>query len=146
MVKLPQKTTFAVLRDVHEPAGTGHPGAKFADIDIAVLIGLRHSEEGYVEPPAVVIIKHGGVVYSGLTVECRAKIITGAGRYPAEQAYLRGQRHFIADTFFSRDGGDSGGNAYSQVDNGIGGQLHGGAAGNDLFGIQGQGECSLQEP
>src|SRR6478672_3985692 len=120
-----------VLADIDEAAGASQPRAKFRDVDVALLVGLRETEKGRVEPAAVVEVELIRHVEDRLGVGRRAEV-EAAGRDAADDAGLRGERHQVVDLFFGRDGGDPFGHADAEIDDAVRPQLHRGAARDDL--------------
>ena len=106
-VKVPQKTeTLRVLRDVHEPADArGSTLPKRPDIHIALGIGLGQSEEGRVEPAAVVEVELRGLVDDRVRVEGDAEI-QPARRRPADRAGLHGEREALPHPLLGRNATD----------------------------------------
>ena len=65
---------LGVLADVDEAAGARQPGAELADVDAALAVGLRHAEEGHVEPAAVVEVELRRLIDQRLDVAGGAEI------------------------------------------------------------------------
>jgi hypothetical protein len=51
---------FGVLRDIDKTTGTSQTRAKFGDIQVALLVGLRQAEEGNVEATALIKVELAG--------------------------------------------------------------------------------------
>ena len=78
------------------------------------------------------------MVQNGHGVGGRAEL-GAAVRHTGNGAGLHGQGHLVGDTLLSGHVGDLFGSAGTQVHDGVLGQLHGCAAGDDLLGVQGNG-------
>ena len=69
----------------------------------------------------------------------RSAELGAAVRHTSDAAGLNGQNQLIGDALLSADVGDLLGSTGAQVDDGVLGQLHGRAAGQNLLGVQGDG-------
>jgi hypothetical protein len=122
---------LGVLADVDEAARARQPGPELADVDVPLAVGLRHAEEGRVEAAAVVEVELRGLVHQRLDVARRAEV-EPAGRQPADGARLGGQRQVLQHPLLVGDAGHALRHADAEVDDAVGPQLEGGAAGDDL--------------
>jgi hypothetical protein len=81
---------LGVLADVDKTTGAGQLGAEFADVEVALGIGLGQPENRHVNAATVIKVKLAGLVNHGLGVDGRAKA-QAARRNAANHAGLGGQ-------------------------------------------------------
>ena len=110
---------LGILADVDEATGAGQAVAKLADIDVALLIDLRHAQEGDVQTTPVVKIELRGLVDDRLGIAGGAKV-ESTGRNAPEHARFGGQGHQFDGFFFIGDVGDALGHADAEVDHAVG--------------------------
>ena len=132
-----------VLADVDEAAGAGEAWAELRDVDVAEAVGLGHAEAGHVEAAAVVEVELQALLQDGVGVQRRAEV-EAALRHAADDAGLGGQRHMLEQALLGSDGGDALGHADAEVDDAAQGQLHRGAAGDDLAGVERQRRAGVE--
>src|SRR4029077_17934353 len=78
-----------VLADVDEAAGASKPWAEPRHVEVALLVGLRETEEGRVEAGAAVVVARIGHVEDPLGIGPRAEV-HAPGRDAADDAGLGG--------------------------------------------------------
>ena len=127
---------LGVLADVDEAARAGQAGAEFADIKVALPVGLGQTQKGDVQAAAVIEIKLRGLVDHRLGVDGRTEI-ESAGRKPPDDAGLGRQGHGVEDALFIGHDRNAFGHADAQVDDAVGAQLEDRSAGDDLAGPHG---------
>ena len=113
----------------------------FPDVDVALLIGLGHTQTGHVQAPAVVQIEVVRNAVERLGVDRRAHA-DGAHRHAAEGAGLHPQRDPVGDPLLVGYGRDAVGQADPQVYQRVFPQLHGGPAADDLAHVEFHGRAS----
>ena len=77
-------------RNINIAAGAYHLGSKFTDVGIALLVNLSGAQETYIQPAAIVKVKHIRVVHNTIRVNCSRKI-HALGRNAAKGAQLDGE-------------------------------------------------------
>ncbi len=104
-------------------------------VHIALGVGLRHAEEGDIQPAAVVEVELIGLVDHRLGVH-RGAEIEAAGRDAADDAGLGGQREVVDQAFLRHHRSDAFRHAYAQIDHVARLQLECGATGDHLAQVQ----------
>ena len=90
---------LGTLGDVHEAADARHPALELAHIDVAVLVGLRHAQEGQVEAASVVKVELIPLIQDGLGIRGHPKN-DARGRNPARDALFDCRGDAIPDPLF----------------------------------------------
>lgn len=120
---------FRVLADVDESTGAGEFGAEFADVDVALLIDLRHAEKRDIQATTVVKVGIRGLVDDRLRIASRAEI-EPTGIPPSTQFSSKGRR--LNDFLFVGDVGDAFRHADPQIDYAVRQDFEGRAPGDDF--------------
>jgi hypothetical protein len=132
-----------VLADVDEAAGAGEARAEPGDVDVAEAVSLGHAETGHVEPAAVVEVELQALLQDGVGIESGAEV-EAALRHAADHAGLRGQRDVLEQPLLGSDRRDAFGHADAEIDHAAERKLHGGAAGDDLAGVERQRRAGVE--
>ncbi len=90
---------LGTLGDVHEAADARHPALELAHVDVAVLVGLRHAQEGQVEAASVVEVELIPLIQDGLGIRGHPEDDAG-GRNPARDPLLDRRGDAIRDPLF----------------------------------------------
>src|SRR5262249_2225032 len=120
-----------VLADVDEAARAREARAELRDVEVALAVGLRESEERDVEPASVVEVELIRLVDDRLRVRRRAEVEAARGD-AADDARLGRQRDEVEDLLLVRDARDALRHADAEVDDAVRAQLHRGAPRDDL--------------
>ena len=122
---------FRVLADVDEAPGAGEFGAEFADVDVALLIDLRHAEKRDIQPTTVVKVELRGLVDDRLRIASRAEI-EPTRRNTTEYPRFGGEGHQVNDFLFVGDVGDAFRHADPQIDHAVRQDFEGRAPGDNF--------------
>ena len=125
-----------VLADVDEAAAAVESPAEHAGVDVAVLVALGEPQAGHVEAAAVVEIEHLVLVDDAIGVRRRAEARPG-GEHAAHRAGLGGERDVGGHLLLVGHRRDALWRADPEIDDAVRRQFEGGAARDDLAGVEG---------
>ena len=126
-----------------KPPAPAKRGPNFETLTLPRSIGLGHAQTGHVEAAAVVEVELQALLQDGVGVERRAEVEAALG-HAADDPGLGGEGDVLEQALLGRDVGDALGHADAEVDDAAQGQLHRGAPGDDLAGVERQRRARVE--